>query len=172
MRALGKELGVDVRFKPILPLGRAAAQSLAHELYSSLDEDSGEIVEHRTRITATCGLGMNLNIAPDGECFPCHALMSARHALGNALTDGLDAALERNRAYRAVTVDSNVQCAQCTLRYLCGGFCRAWGTNDDPNAPPADCAALARRATELLVAAMQALNVDRERWSAAGLPLP
>ncbi|MBI5653943.1 MAG: radical SAM protein [Chloroflexi bacterium] len=174
VRALGEELGIGVRFKPVLPMGRAATQSLAPEFYSSLDEDSSEIVAHRLRVASTCGLGMNLYIAPDGECFPCYALMGARHTLGKARADGLDAVLgaERFQSFKRVTVDSNAQCQKCVLRYLCGGFCRAWGHDDDPDAPPRDCTALHQRARELLVSALETLNVSVEQWRAAGLPVP
>jgi hypothetical protein len=39
VRALSRELGVPVRFKPVLPLGRAPDHGLAPEHYSSLDDD-------------------------------------------------------------------------------------------------------------------------------------
>jgi uncharacterized protein len=78
--------------------------------------------------------------------------------------------LERNDAYRCATVDSNRQCRRCALRYLCGGFCRAWSSGDDPNAPPTDCTALHERAHSLLSNALEALDVDVRHWLAAGLP--
>ena len=138
VHALGEKLDVRVRFKSVLPLGRGADLGLTPAFYSSLD-DGAEAIAYNARTAATCGLGMNLYIGPGGECYPCYALMSARHSLGNTLEDGLAAVLERNDAYRCVTVDSNRQCRRCALRYLCGGFCQAWGTLDDPDAPSADC---------------------------------
>ena len=172
MRALGEELGPAVRFKPVLPLGRATGRSPPLEAYTSLEEEGAERLACYPHFAATCGLGMNLNIAPDGECYPCYALMGARHRLGNALVDGLAAVLARNDVYRRITVDGNRGCRRCALRYLCGGFCRAWGTGDDPDAPPAGCTPLHRRARSLLLAALEALEVSAERWLAAGLPLP
>lgn len=132
------------------------------------------MVAHQTRIAATCGLGMNLYIAPNGECFPCYALMGARHALGNTRADGLDAVLsaERFQSLKRVTVDSNAECRHCALRYLCGSLCRAWNRDGDPDAPPTDCHALHQRARELLVSALETLNVGVEQWRAVGLPLP
>jgi uncharacterized protein len=171
VRELGQELSVPVRFKPVLPLGRAAAMPLRIEADSSLDDDA-DAIALQSRVASTCGLGMNLYIGPGGECFPCYALTGARHALGNALDDGLAAVLARNAAYRRVTVDSNRQCRACALRYVCGGFCRAWGVSDDPNAPAADCSALHQRARGLLVSATETLDVSVERWLAAGLPFP
>jgi uncharacterized protein len=168
VRELGKQLGVGVRFKPVLPIGRAAGMTLAPEFYSSLDEDCSTRVS-QARLATTCGLGMNLYIGPGGECFPCYALTGAVHALGNALEDGLTTVLARNDAYRQVTVDSNEKCSACTLRYLCGGFCRAWSHAQDPDSPPEDCKPLQERAQTLLESAISALDVSAEQWRAAGL---
>jgi uncharacterized protein len=176
VHSVAEELDVRPRFKPVLPIGRAAGMRLAPEFYSSLDddEDSSEIVAYGARVSATCGLGMNLYIGPSGECYPCYALMAERHDLGNALDDGLPMILasEPYQALKQVTVDSNRQCRRCELRYLCGGFCRAWGSADDPNAPPRDCSALHERARNFLLHALESLDVSAERWLAAGLKLP
>jgi radical SAM protein with 4Fe4S-binding SPASM domain len=115
---------------------------------------------------------MNLYISPNGDCYPCYALMDVRHYLGNAITESLDSILDRNNNYHRVTVDSNCKCRTCTLRYLCGGFCRAWSKDDDPDAPLPDCAALYQRAERILHNAIEALEIDRERWKAADLPWP
>jgi uncharacterized protein len=171
VRALGEELGVRVRFKSVLPLGRGAELSLTPAFYSSLDDDS-ERVACGARPASTCGLGMNLYVAPHGICTPCYALMGARHRLGNALDEGLAAVLERNDAYRQVTVDSNRKCRACALRYVCGGFCRAWSGDDDPDAPLRDCRALYAAAYARLLSTLDVLNVGVERWEAAGLSLP
>jgi uncharacterized protein len=172
VRRLAQELGAVVRFKPMLPLGRAEGSGLAPEFYSSLDDD-GEMRLSLLHPAATCGLGMNLYIGPGGECYPCYAMAGVRHYLGNVLDDGLDAVLASNRfqALKQVTVDSNQQCRTCALRYLCGGFCRAWGSDSDPDAPPSDCTALQDRARGLLLSALEALDVSLERWQAAGLPI-
>jgi uncharacterized protein len=175
VRVLGEELGLLVRFKPELPIGRASNRPLVAEYYSSLDDnDSFEVVAYDSRTAATCGLGMNLYIGPRGECFPCHALMKTGHHIGNVFEHGLATLLTHRRfqAYKQVTVDSNRHCRQCEVRYLCGGFCRIWGSNDDPNAPPADCTPLHRRARNILLSALDVLDVNVERWVEAGLPVP
>lgn len=171
VRALGRELDVPVRFKPVLPLGRALDHGMAPENYSSLDDDA-EAVACAPAPRATCGLGMNLYIGPGGKCFPCYALTGARHDLGNVLAEGLTAVLARNDAYRRVTVDSSRRCGCCALRYLCGGACRAWSDDSDPNAGPVNCAALYAAARERLLSALSSLKISSERWLAAGLPLP
>lgn len=171
VRALGDELDLRVRLKPLLPLGRGVNLDLAPQFYSSL-EDSAEKMAYGTHIATTCGLGMNLYVAPGGACYPCYALRGERHLLGDALDEGLAAVLERNDAYRRVTVDSNSKCRQCALRYVCGGFCRAWSRDDNPNGPPSDCSALYARAQKQLLSALDVLNIQTESWAAAGLSLP
>lgn len=172
LRALAAELGLPVRFKPVLPLGRAAGVSRVPEAFSSREVDGVEALACGLGLGASCGLGMNLYIAPGGECYPCYALVGARHALGNALRDGVQAVVggERFARYRAVTVDSNRRCHACALRYVCGGACRAWSAGDDPDEGPRDCTALEARARAMLREALGALGVGAERWAAAGLP--
>jgi len=171
VRALGEELEIRVCFKTVLPIGRGDDLSLTPAFYSSLD-DNADAIAYGVGPAATCGLGMNLYVGPRGGCYPCYALMGARHDLGNALDDGLVAVLDKNQTYQRVTVDSNRQCSRCALRYLCGGFCRAWSTTDDPDDPPTDCAALHERARCLLLGALDTLDVSVAQWLAAGLPLP
>ena len=115
---------------------------------------------------------MNLYIGPRGECYPCYALMGKEHWLGNALEEGLTNVLKQNDRYRQATVDSNEKCRGCALRYLCGGFCRAWSVNGDPDAAPRDCAALQARAAEILFGALETLGTSNEQWETAGLSLP
>jgi len=171
VRALGEELNLQVRFKPVLPLGRGASLGTIPAFYSSLDEDA-EAVAQGARVASTCGLGMNLSIGPDDDCYPCYALMSPRHFLGNASRESLAQVLSRNDSYRKATVDSNRRCRDCSLRYLCGGFCRAWRASDDPDEPPSDCKALYRRAERILNTALEVLEIGEEKWREAGLRLP
>jgi len=171
VRDLGESLGVKVRFKSVLPIGRGLELNLTPAYYNSLD-DSAEALAASIGPTATCGLGMNLYIGPRGECYPCYALIGTSHSLGNALENGLANVLKQNDRYRLATVDSNEQCQTCSLRYLCGGFCRAWSVNGDPNASPSDCSALRARAIEILLGALETLDVPTGQWQVAGLPLP
>jgi len=170
VQALADEFGVQVRRKSVLPLGRGRAMGLTPAFYSSLNDDA-DTLAYGTHIASTCGLGMNLYVGPEGTCYPCYALMGERHRLGNALEEGLAAVLARNAVYRQVTVDSNQRCRTCALRYVCGGFCRAWGVSEDPNGPPVACTSLNERARALLLNALEVLDVTVEQWIAAGLPL-
>ncbi len=170
VRKLGKELGVKVRFKSVLPIGRGREMGLTPSYYNSIEE-STEALASSIGPMSTCGLGMNLYIDPHGECFPCYALMGENHALGNALEEGLAAVLSRNDDYREVTVDSNTKCRKCNLRYLCGGFCRTWSLNDSPDSAPQDCTALQTRASDILLGALETLEISPEQWHNAGLPM-
>lgn len=171
VRSLGEDLNIDVRFKAVLPLGRGAQLDLKPSFYSSLDDES-DAFTHGAYPKATCGLGMNLYIAPNGECYPCYALMASRYYLGNAAIEDLKSILVRNDAYRQVTVDNNCKCSTCVLRYLCGGFCRAWSKSENPNEAAFDCSSLYKRAERLLYTALEVLEVSKEKWQAAELPWP
>jgi len=161
VRQLAGDLKIQVRFKSVLPLGRAGQMELTPGFYNSLDDSVDSLAASRGPVS-TCGLGMNLFIAPDGECFPCYALMGSRHRLGNVFKDGLPAVLATNDRYRQVTVDTNEKCRTCTLRYLCGGFCRAWSVDAAPHTPPLDCSALHTRAQMILDGALETLEVPQD----------
>lgn len=123
--ALCKQLGIlDVRFRPVLPLGRAAGTE-PDEGFSCMDE--GEI-GRAFRPRFACGLGQNLYVEPDGGAYPCYAWCGPERLLGNVVSGGLAAVLD-SAAFRDLArhdVDTNEQCRACTVRYLCGGMCNAW----------------------------------------------
>ncbi|MHB8958932.1 MAG: TIGR04083 family peptide-modifying radical SAM enzyme [Candidatus Limnocylindrales bacterium] len=182
VRALGKELGIRrVRFRPLLPLGRAGdsmPQVVPETLWGHLD--LADMMNDGFTPTATCGIGQNLYVEPDGSAYPCYAWCSPETRLGSiAPADGLATLLDSD-AFRAVgghTVNTNRACRTCPLRYLCGGACRAWnrGADDgatDLDAPPAKCGALHARARSLLAGALDHLGIPEAQWRAAGLPLP
>jgi uncharacterized protein len=169
LQALGQRLDLPVRIKTLLPLGRGAAAARKPDYYTSLCTLENTLLGARP--AATCGLGMNLYIAPNGDAFPCYTLMRARHHLGNVINESLAAVLKRNDRYQQVTVDSNAQCRNCDLRYLCGGFCRAWAADAaNPDSPPVDCRALYARAQSRLAAALETLGVPPEKWPAPAPP--
>ncbi len=164
LRALKKEMGVTIRVRPPLPLGRGALRPAPLEPHTSLD--SNERAFPQVHPCVTCGLGMNIYVAPNGLCYPCYALHSESFVLGNALQQGLKEVIETERFahVRAINVDTTPHCRACALRYLCGGYCRAWRTGEEINAPPADCSVLRLRAESHLRAALEALEIPRERW--------
>lgn len=181
VRALADELDIHrVRFRPLLPLGRAVEEEpdiVPETMWGHTDPR--EIVEYGLRPTASCGLGQNLYVEPDGVAYPCYAWHAADWRLGSLEEDGLAAILESAafRRLRRYTVDSNRRCRECLLRYLCGGACRAWNKLDgpaptDPDAPPVDCRVLHQRAFSLFCSALARLGIAEADWRRTGLPWP
>ena len=163
VRALGERLHVPrVRFRPLLPLGRAAEWDVP--VFSECinqHETIEDILELPFTPMHSCGIGQNIYICPDGKAYPCYAWQTELSYLGNVLQEGLEAVLAAPQftRLRDCTVDTIRKCKDCELRYLCGGACRAWGNQKetDPNAAPPQCEHLQKRARELIEAARREL---------------
>ena len=130
--------------------------------------------------TASCGIEQNLYVEPDGAAYPCYACHGEDWRLGfiNAET-GLEGVVHSSAFLDLAThtVNSNRACRACSLRYLCGGACRAWNRRPaqqqlDLDAAPLDCASMQARARCLFTGALDHLGITAEKWLAAGLPLP
>ena len=168
VRGLAARLGIRrVRFRPLLPLGRAADwdEPPTSEALGA-HADPMELIEARFHPVASCGLGQNMYVEPSGDSFPCYAYHQPHAYLGNVLELGLNSVLEspRFQDLSGHTVDTNLKCCTCEVRYLCGGACRAWGgqsTQSNLEAPPPECDSLNRRAAALLAAALQYLAIDQ-----------
>ncbi|HUT89897.1 MAG TPA: TIGR04083 family peptide-modifying radical SAM enzyme [Thermoguttaceae bacterium] len=167
VRGLAARLGIRrVRFRPLLPLGRAADwdEPPTSEALGA-HADPMELIESGFEPVASCGLGQNLYVEPSGDSFPCYAYHQPHSYLGNATQFGLNSVLE-SAGFRDLSghdVDTNLKCRTCEMRYLCGGACRAWGrksTQHNLDATPPDCGGLNRRARALLGRAFQALGID------------
>ncbi len=181
VRALADELGIRrVRFRPVLPLGRAAENLPGLEtevVWAALRPE--ERVAYGFSPAASCGMGQNLYIEPDGGAYPCYAWHGEAWRLGDVTGPGGLVQVLGSDAFGRLgraTVDSNRACRACALRYLCGGACRAWNrladdAQTDLDAPPLDCSRLRSRAQGVLLSALDYLEVPRERWLEAGLPL-
>ncbi len=182
VRALARELGIRrVRFRPLLPLGRAAQaelELLPESLWSHMTAD--ELLTRGIGPAASCGLGENLYVEPDGRAYPCYAWHGPQSEIGRLDSEGGLERIIRSPGYRRLamhTVDTRAGCRVCALRYLCGGSCRAWDrTRRDEqtelDAAPRSCTALHDRARALLDSALGRLDIDPSAWDDAGLPLP
>jgi uncharacterized protein len=173
MRALARELDIRrLRFKPILPLGRAKEwepESLPDTIWGHVDPR--ELVEHGFSPTSSCGIGQNLYVEPDGRSFPCYACRGSQWCLGSIVDEGLKAIIgsDRFNDLRRHTVNSNRLCRRCEMRYLCGGACRAWSrrsevTIDDLDRSPLDCMSLHLRAMSLFRSALSFLSISEQDW--------
>jgi uncharacterized protein len=182
VRALAKELGIRrTRFKPLLPLGRArdsAPDIIPETVWAHLGPR--DVVSYGFTPAASCGMGQNLYVEPDGSAYPCYAWHGKRRYLGHINRDNGLSGVIRSEAFRKLgthTVNTNRRCGRCALRYVCGGACRAWSRQldqeqTDLDAPAEDCSRLHDRARSLLVSALEHLEITTEQWIAAGLPLP
>ena len=181
VRALAQELGIRrTRFRPLLPLGRAVdsdLDSVPETLWGHIDPR--ELVDYGFSPVASCGIGQNLYVEPDGSAYPCYAWHSEPWRLGNInAVNGLAATIQTPafQDLRMHTVNSNHACRDCSVRYLCGGACRAWNRQPDDlqmdlDAAPMDCSHLKHRAKSLLDNALACLVITQDQWLAAGLPL-
>lgn len=130
VRRLARELGISrLRFRPVIPLGRAATweQPPIHEgLHAHLSPNEQLALGFIPQ--TSCGLGRNLYVAPTGDCFPCYVLKRPADFLGNVLQTGLDAILSAPAFQDLVrqNVDTTHACRDCDVRYICGGICRLW----------------------------------------------
>ena len=182
VRALAKELGIRrTRFRPLLPLGRAMdsePEIVPETIWTHMDPQ--EMLNYGFNPSVSCGIGQNLYVKPDGSAYPCYAWHGEWWHLGFInKNEGLNGII-RSKAFqdlRTHTVNTNRQCCQCMLRYLCGGACRAWNRLDERNqldidAPPSHCTKLHKRARTLLISAMEHLGITQEQWFSEGLALP
>lgn len=130
VRKLAKRLGIEkVRFRPVLPLGRAEGSGTAGWQLCGAETASDLPLYPRY----TCGLGQNLYVEPDGKAYPCYAWCGEGKKLGNLGQESLETMLRRGTLYEYSrhTVDTNEKCRECEVRYLCGGICKAWVRNKD-----------------------------------------
>jgi len=167
VRDLAQRLGIDqVRFRRLLPLGRAADSSEPPTLESLAETaDPMGLIEAGFRPFAICGLGQNLHVEVSGDAFPCYAHNGPQERLGNVVSEGLNEIIEKPAftALLADTVDTRPRCRQCHVRYLCGGgcgaFCRAQ-VQDQSHSARSECAPLKIRAEKILQAARVYLDLS------------
>jgi uncharacterized protein len=179
VRALARELGIRrTRFRPLLPLGRAVESQmdiLPETLWGHLGQD--EMVAYGFNPVASCGLGQNLYVEPDGNAYPCYAWHGQDWQLGSLAGENGLTRMVASAGFQELsrhTVNTNHGCRVCALRYLCGGACRAWSSQaeepqTDLDAQPRDCTHLRQRARSLLVSALGHLGIPEGQWQQAGL---
>ncbi|MCX6226287.1 MAG: SPASM domain-containing protein, partial [Bacteroidia bacterium] len=160
VRILANRLKIKrIRFRPLLPLGRAANmdEQLKYEgVHHYLSAQ--ELLENDFKPLTSCGMGQNLYLEPDGDSFPCYAWHKPHTLLGNIEHLGLSHILasEAFQSLSKCNVDTIDKCKLCEYRYLCGGACRAWGNEENQkklNAAPPRCDHLRLRAENLSRAA-------------------
>jgi radical SAM protein with 4Fe4S-binding SPASM domain len=105
--------------KPNVTIDCASISNLQHTLK---DE------EMKTIPTAGCPIGHNLIcIAPNGDIYPCAALMEEQFKLGNILTDDFKKMWKENqilRNFRNIKNKVEGRCKTCKRLDFCRGGCR------------------------------------------------
>ncbi len=127
IRSISRESGIELQFNQLLPAGRG--KKLCDRQFRTAEENLfGKVL---TAPHFSCGIGEILDVKPDGSVYPCHTIDTADHFLGNLQDTTLTELLheEKFQFYRRYSVDTNEQCRQCSVRYLCGGLCMAWHMN-------------------------------------------
>jgi uncharacterized protein len=153
LKKLGSELQIKrVRFRPILPLGRAASWDIppVSEALGSYT-DVCETIKYGISCIDSCGMGLNLYVEPNGNSFPCYAFHKKINILGNIIEQGLTHVVRSDlfTSLKKATVNSNPKCKSCKYKYICGGACRAWGgqlTQSNLNIAPPECTGLFKNA--------------------------
>ncbi|MDH6356404.1 radical SAM protein [Parabacteroides sp. PF5-9] len=156
---LAQNLSIEkVRFRPVLPIGRASKLEepvMCEGLMQHLSPE--EMLKTPCNALLSCGIGQNIFIRPDGRSYPCYAWCGEHSYIGNVFEKGLNTVLTSPQFTRltACTVETIIKCKDCDYRYLCGGACRAWGNQqeNDLNAAPVQCTHLQEKAEKLIQAA-------------------
>jgi uncharacterized protein len=107
-------------------------------------------------------MGSNLYIEPDGNIFPCYAYHQPHSLIGNVFEKGFKGILNSDAFGQLASCNvNNIEtCKKCEYRYLCGGACKAWGSETNQKdllAAPANCDHLRSRAERTLKAAYEYL---------------
>ncbi len=92
-------------------------------------QNNSEVMKINLDSRVGCGVGARIiAIDYDGGVYPCHMLMRPELRMGTLLQDSLEDILLNStlgKFFRLLDVDSIDVCKKCSLRYFCGGGCRA-----------------------------------------------
>lgn len=143
----------EIRFLPLLPLGRAKHIKTHRNKAEMLSVS--EWINRKYFFRTSCGLGQSVMIESNGNAYPCHVLKETENEIiGNIYKIGLPDIIQ-NASFSELknkNVNTNYKCQKCEMRYLCGGVCKIWENQD--------CTDLFNRAKYLLNDALQICNVQ------------
>lgn len=131
-KAIGAEVGYSLLTAPVCELGDYLLTDRQLETLGTLmSENTSKMPDSlgaKLTVRSSCGAGTRtLSVAADGTIYPCHMLHLPFLAMGNAFsrettsTDVCTAAT----ALSTASVEFIDGCMGCSVRYLCGGGCRA-----------------------------------------------
>lgn len=147
----------EIRFLPLLPLGRAKCIKTQRNEAEMLSVS--EWIKREYYFRTSCGLGQSVMIESNGDVYPCHVLKETeKQIIGNIYKANLSDITQKAvfNQLRNMNVNTINKCQQCEMRYLCGGVCKIWENQD--------CSDLFNRAKYLLNNAQQICNVSSEEF--------
>jgi radical SAM protein with 4Fe4S-binding SPASM domain len=116
----------------VYPVGRAAESDFLlspEEILAVKTSDLGSDEIH-VSINARegCYVAKAINVAANGDVFPCYMLRAPEFKIGNIRENDLSEIYktEKVQSFLKLTVDGIEHCRGCDIRYLCGGGCRGF----------------------------------------------
>jgi uncharacterized protein len=147
----------EIRFLPVLPLGKAKHKKT--QRYQAEKLSVSEWMNRKYHFRTSCGLGQSVSIEANGDVYPCHVMKEMeQQVIGNVYNQSLEIITEKLAfiKLREINVNTNIKCKQCDMRFLCGGVCKLWENQD--------CTDLYIKAKYLLNDALQICNVSMEKF--------
>jgi len=133
--------GQKLTFQPLFNAGSAKGKDLqitGEEYYEALYENekisaigniSRTLEMTRYNGTTKCAVGdVEISISAGGDVYPCHLLHEEQFKCGNVLINSIcDIYFQSDilSNFRNLNVDEFLGCKDCTVKYICGGSCRA-----------------------------------------------
>jgi radical SAM protein with 4Fe4S-binding SPASM domain len=135
---------IKMRYTPMFPMGRADRERSVVEPddfitpsefyeFQKTSSPKGEqgFESHAEKMKRTgCFAGRsNISVDDNGDVYPCHLFHYDRFKMGNIFTNTVPEIMQcdKNKIFvKEMHVDHNNEfCKKCSVRYLCGGGCKA-----------------------------------------------
>lgn len=141
--AMAQKYGSILSFAPLFPAGRANEQKVdlsisGKEYYDVLKNAQGinplsyceSSYDNAQKCrNCKCAVGdYELSFSPTGDVYPCQLLHYPEFYIGNIHEHSVRNLYQNSPVIercRSLTVDNIAGCAECFLKYVCGGACRA-----------------------------------------------
>lgn len=155
--SLFKEVGKGKNYPHFKPNPDAVVRLFLEMLRLDLNVDTlFHLMPRRSEKKKYCGAGKEIvSVMPDGDVYPCDALISKEFFCGSALHEDLSDIYVNSSTLnrvRKVTVEDSSICGSCDFRYLCGGGCIAesFFKKGKADVPGPDCEFLKRFYEEII----------------------
>lgn len=140
--AAARRFGSRLMFQPLFNAGNAKLNGemaiTGEEYYNALAEAENvapmanlgpRLASLKNRGTTKCAIGdVELSISHSGDVYPCHMMHVDGFLAGNIRDQSIQQIYETSpvlQKARKLEVSARPECAECPIRLLCGGTCRA-----------------------------------------------